>query len=89
VLERAFELSPSSSIWNEAGLRPPPAVKSKSWGSSGIESCTITIRPRFWFVNVHVTTSSSLTSMLAGSEPSEHCADVRSHPLGVGPSARE
>ena len=41
--ESVFELSPSSSSWNEDGLRPPPALKLKSCGSSGCASLTILI----------------------------------------------
>ena len=40
-----------------SGESPPPAVKEKSCGSSGVASFTTTIWPRLRFANVHVTTS--------------------------------
>src|SRR5512145_2424937 len=85
-----FESVPllSSSSWNEEGVKPPPAVKEKSCGSFGSESWTTMIRPRLRFVKVQVTTSSSDTSMLDGSEPSEQVDEVRSQPLS-GISERE
>jgi hypothetical protein len=83
VFDRALALFPSSSSWNEDGLRPPPAVKEKSWGSSSWESCTTTIRPRFVLVKVQLMTSPSFASMFDGGDPSEHVALERSQPGGT------
>ena len=81
VLERVT--LPSSSSWNEDGLSPPPAVKSKSWLLFGCASLTTTTVPGLWFVNVHVTASPLETSMFETVDPSEHVADESSQPLGV------
>src|SRR5688572_3449213 len=82
-LESVFELLPSSSSWNEEGLRPPPAVKEKSCGSSGCASFTTTILPRFWLTNVQVTVSPLDTSMVDTGDPSEQVADDSTQPDGV------
>ena len=73
----------SSSSWKLVVLRPPPAVKSKSCGSSGIASLTTTIWPRFRFENVQVTVSPADTSMFETGLPSLQLAPVWSHPDGT------
>ena len=45
----------SSSSEKAAGDRPPPAVKAKSWASSGMASLTIVTVAGFEFVYVQVT----------------------------------
>jgi hypothetical protein len=76
-------LSPSSSSWKLTGLRPPPAVKLKSWGSFGCASLTTTILPRLRFVNVQVTISPGATSMFDGGEASSQVAEPWSQPAGT------
>ncbi len=73
----------SSSSWKLAGERPPPAVKEKSCGSSGVASFTTTIWPRLRFENVHVTTSAGATLMFDTGLPSSQVAEVWSQPLGT------
>ena len=73
----------SSSSWKLDGLRPPPAVKSKSCASLGTVSFRITIWPRFWLVNVQVTSSPMPMLMFETGLPSLHVALLRSQPLGT------
>ena len=76
--------SASSSSWKVVGLKPPPAVKLKSCGSSGVASLTTVIEPRFRLVKVHVTISAVATLMFVTGLPSLHVALERSQPAGHG-----
>ena len=82
---RVFDSVPSasSSSWKLVGERPPPAVKEKSCGSSGVASLTTTIWPRLWFVNVQVTVSPADTSMFDTGLPSSQVALAWSQPAGT------
>jgi hypothetical protein len=65
------------------GLNPPPAVNEKlvSLGSGlGFVTFLTMMVPRIRFVNVQVTVSPALTSMLLGELPSSQVALVRSQP---------
>src|SRR5687768_3489236 len=73
-LERPLVSSPSSSSWNDEGLRPPPAVNEKSWSLFGWASLTITIRALCVITNVQVTVSPADSEMFDGGEPSLHVA---------------
>ena len=81
VLERVGSESSSSEKFE--GLRPPPVVKLKSWGSFGVEFATTTIFPRLRLLNVQVTVSPAATSMFESALPSSHVDEVRSHPDGT------
>ncbi len=74
--------SASSSSEKLAGLRPPPAVKAKSWASSGVASITTTTRPRLRLEKVQVTASPGDTLMFATGLASSHVAAVWSQPAG-------
>ena len=82
---RVFESVPSesSSRLKLVGESPPPAVKAKSCASLGTEFSTITIWPRFAFVNVQVTTSPAATLMFDTGLPSSQVALDWSQPLGT------
>ncbi len=78
----------SSSSEKLVGLRPPPAVKAKSCGSSGVASLTMVICPRLRLEKVHVTFSAAEMLTFVTGLPSLHVAEVWSQPLGTV-SARE
>jgi hypothetical protein len=85
VKVRVFERVPfaSSSSEKDEGLRPPPAVKEKSWASSGWESLTTTRVARLRLENVQVTASPGARLTFAGGLPSSQVAEVWSQPPGT------
>jgi len=75
--------SASSSRTKLEGDSPPPVVNEKSCGSSGVASLTITIRPRFWLVNVHATFSPGESDTFDTGLPSSQVALDWSQPDGT------
>ena len=73
----------SSSSEKLVGLRPPPAVKSKSWASFGDASLTAISCARLRLRKVQVTVSPAFTRIADTGLPSSHVAPVWSHPLGT------
>src|SRR5687768_11153395 len=75
LLDLPLVSSPSSSSWNDDGLRPPPVVNEKSCWLSGWASFAITIRELCVMTNAHVTVSPADSAMFDGGEPSLHVAN--------------
>ncbi len=74
--------SRSSSSEKLAGDSPPPALKAKSWASSGTALSTSATWPRLRLVKVQVTCSPAASPMLATALPSSQLAPVWSQPAG-------
>ncbi len=70
-LGRAFVSTESSSSWNDEGLSPPPAVKSKACWAFGRASFTTTILALVDIATVHVMSSPGARSMSETGEPLE------------------